>query len=114
MWIDVTADFSKDERRYKDMYLEIDEVYDNTVEVSLFSRAEGDYEIFFTFDILHGVVYTDKIHAHAKREEMKRELEDEYKKHKEPTSDFINAFCEKHEVALPADIFFDFDAEEYL
>ena len=53
------------------------------------------------------MIYTDPEQADAKREEVKKELTQEYQLHKEPTSEFIKAFCEKHEVSLPADIFFD-------
>ena len=35
-WENVTESFSEDERHYKDTYLEINEVYDGIVEVSLF------------------------------------------------------------------------------
>ena len=37
--------FSESQRYYKHTYLEIDEVYDEELEVSLFSSEEGPYEI---------------------------------------------------------------------
>jgi len=87
-------------------YLEINEVYDGKIEVSLFSSKEGLYEIYFSY----GIIYIDAENADSKREEIKNELVKEYQKHKEPTNEFINAFCEKHKVSLPNDIFFDASA----
>lgn len=49
----------------------------------------------------------DAKEADAKREEVKKELAQEYEKHKEPTDEFINLFCEKYQVSLPNDILFD-------
>jgi hypothetical protein len=106
-WENVTESFSEDERHYKDTYLEIDEVYDGVVEVSLFSSEEGPHEIYFSYGIMHGIIYVDAEKAYSKREEVKNELAQEYQKSKEPTSEFINEFCEKHKVCLPNDIFFD-------
>lgn len=40
-WIEVTDCFSESQRHYKDKYLIIDEVLDDTVEVSLFSSPDG-------------------------------------------------------------------------
>jgi hypothetical protein len=45
--------------------------------------------------------------ADSKREDVKNELAQEYQNHKEPTSEFINLFCEKHKVSMPSDILFD-------
>ena len=52
--------------------------------------------------------------AHEKHKEIKKELEMEYCKNKQPTSDFINDFAAKYDVQLPNDIFFDFDLESFL
>ena len=106
-WENVTELFSEDERHYKNTYLEINEVYDGIVEVSLFSSEEGPYEIYFSYGRLYGIIYVDMEKAYSKREEVKNELVQEYQKNKEPTSGFINQFCEKHKVSLPNDIFFD-------
>ena len=106
-WRDVTETFSEDQRYYKDTYLEIDEVYNEEVEVSLFSTQEGPYEIYVSYGIMYGIIYVDADEAEGKREEVKKELAEEYEKHKEPTGDFINSFCERHKVCLPNDIFFD-------
>lgn len=106
-WRDVTMAFSEDARHYKDTYLEIDEVYDEVVEVSLFSTQEGPYEIYLSYGRLYGIIYVEADEADAKREKVKEELAQEYEKHKEPTGEFINSFCEKYDVSIPNDIFFD-------
>lgn len=106
-WENVTEFFSEDERHYMNTYLEINEVYDGKIEVSLFSSKEELYEIYFSYGILYGIIYIDAENTDSKREEVKNELVKEYQKHKEPTNEFINAFCEKHKVSLPNDIFFD-------
>lgn len=106
-WENVTECFSEEARHYKNTYMEINEVYDEIVEVSLFSSKEGPYEIYFSYGILYGIIYADAEKAVSKREEVKNELAQEYQNHKEPTSEFINTFCEKHKVCLPNDILFD-------
>ena len=50
-WKNVTDTFSEEERHYNGKYLEIDEVYDDVVEVSVFSALDEPYEIYFTYDI---------------------------------------------------------------
>lgn len=106
-WRDVTDTFSERQRHYKNTYLEIDEVYDETVEVSLFSSVEGPYELYISYGKMYGIIYVDPGDAKAKREEVKKELAAAYDKHKEPTGEFINEFSRKHQVQLPNDIFFD-------
>ena len=109
-WENVTEFFSEEDRHYKNTYMEINEVYDGKVEVSLFSLKDGLYEIYFSYDILYGIIYVDAKNADSKREDIKNELAQEYQNHKEPTSEFINSFCEKHKVCIPGDIFFDASA----
>jgi len=106
-WVNVTETFSKKQRHYKNTYLEICEVYDKVVEVSLFSSEVESYEIYFSYGIMYGIIYVEKENAVLKYEEVKKELEIEYNQHKEPTKTFINEFAEKHKVCLPNDIFFD-------
>jgi len=109
-WENVTDCFSEEGRHYKNTYMEINEVYDGEVEVSLFSSKDGPYEIYFSYGILYGIIYVDAEKAASKREEIKIELAKEYQNHKEPTSEFINSFCEKHKVCMPNDILFDASA----
>lgn len=109
-WENVTKFFSEDDRHYKNTYMEINEVYDEKVEVSLFSSKDGLYEIYFSYGILYGIIYVDAEKANSKREEVKNELAQEYQNHKDPTNEFINEFCEKHKVCIPSDILFDASA----
>lgn len=73
----------------------------------MFSTQEGPYEIYLSYGCMYGIIYVEADEADAKREEVKKELAQEYEKHKEPTDEFIDSFCEKHQVVLPNDIFFD-------
>lgn len=109
-WINVTDTFSELQRHYKNTYLEVCEVLDETVEVSLFSSVDNPYEIYFSFGIMYGIVYAEKENAYEKREQMKSDLEKEYRRNKEPSSEFINNFAKKYDVCLPSDTLFDEDA----
>lgn len=106
-WENVTENFSEEDRHYRDSYLEINEVYDEIIEVSLFSSKEGSYEIYFSYGIFYGIIYVEAEDAYSTREEIKSELAKHYLKHKEPTNEFIDMFCSKYKVCMPDDIFFD-------
>ena len=106
-WKNVTETFSESQRHYKDCYLEIDEVYDEHVEVSLFSSQKGPYEIYVSYGRMYGIIYAEAAKAEAKREEVKIVLEKEYQKHEEPTGEFINEFASKYKLCMPNDILFD-------
>ncbi|MDD3142264.1 MAG: hypothetical protein PHX08_25320 [Lachnospiraceae bacterium] len=105
-WRNVTESFSEEQRHYKNTYLEIDEVYDELVEVSLFSSKTDPYEIYISYGRMYGIIYTNPEDAVSKREEIKNVLAEEYEKNKEPTSEFINRFAEKYHLQLPVNIFF--------
>ncbi|MDR2568708.1 MAG: hypothetical protein LBD23_00235 [Oscillospiraceae bacterium] len=107
-WKNVTGTFSDKQRRYKNMYLETCEVYDEILEVSLFSSIDEPFEIYFSYGKFYGIIYVEKESAVEKYETVKNELELEYRQRKEPTATFINEFAEKNSVCLPSDIFFDF------
>ena len=108
MWEDKTDNFTEKERHYKDTYLEISEVLDNTIEASLFSSETGDYEIYVCYGKMVGIVYANADEAESLRQQMKKDLEEEYKKSKEvPSSDFVNYFGNKYRLDLPTDLFFD-------
>ena len=47
-WRNVTDTFAERERHYNGKYLEICEVYDEIIQVSLFCAPEGSYEIYFS------------------------------------------------------------------
>ena len=108
-WKNVTDAFTESERHYSSTYLEICEVYDDKLEISLFSSQEGLYEIYMSFGIFYGIIYVEKEKATALRQEIKKELVEEYSTNKEPSDDFINSFAKKYEVCLPNDIFFNVD-----
>ena len=59
-WKNVTDTFSEEQRHYNGKYLEIDEVYNDEVEVSVFSADDEPYEIYFNYDIFYGIVYAEK------------------------------------------------------
>ena len=109
-WKNVTDSFSEEQRHYKNTYMEICEVYDEVVEVSLFSSKTDPYEIYFSYGIMYGIIYVEKEDADAKREEIKKELQAEYRKSREPSDEFVNSFTKKHHVCFPNDIVFDTDA----
>lgn len=99
-WRDVTDCFSEEERYSRDVYLEIDEVYDEVLEVSLFSSNDGPYEIYIRYGIMFGIIYVDADEAYKKREEIKQELQKEYDKRPEPTDEYINEFARKYNLHL--------------
>lgn len=109
-WKNVTDSFSEEQRHYKNTYMEICEVYDEVVEVSLFSSRTDPYEIYFSYGYMYGIIYVEKEDADAKREEIKKELQAEYRKSREPSDEFVNSFAKKHHVCFPNDIVFDTDA----
>ena len=107
-WNNVTGTFSDKQRHYKNMYLETCEVYDEILEVSLFSSIVDSYEIYFSYGKFYGIIYVEKENAVEKYETVKNELELEYRQHKVPTATFINEFAKKNRVSLPNDVFVDF------
>ncbi len=109
-WKNVTDSFSEEQRHYKNTYMEICEVYDEVVEVSLFSSKTDPYEIYFSYGIMYGIIYVEKEDADAKREEIKIELQAEYQKSREPSDEFVTSFVKKHHACFPNDIVFDTDA----
>lgn len=109
-WVDVTNTFSERQRHYKTTYLEICEVFDEMVEVSLFSSENASFEIYFSFGIMYGIIYVEKENAYERREQMKFDLEQEYRKNGKPTNEFISSFTEKYKVCMSSDVVFDEDA----
>lgn len=99
-WRDVTDYFSESQRHYRGTYMEIDEVYDESVEVSLFSSPDEEYEIYISYGCMYGIIYVEKEKAYELREEVKQVLEREYKIRKEPTDEFIDEFAEKYKLKL--------------
>ena len=99
-WRDVTDCFSESQRHYRGTYMEMDEVYNESVEVSLFSAPDEKYEIYISYGRMYGTIYVKKENAYELREEVKRVLEREYKISKEPTDEFIDEFVEKYNLEL--------------
>lgn len=57
-----------------------------------------------------GIVYASADEAEALRQQMKKDLEEEYKKNKEvPSSDFVNYFGNKYRLDFSTDLFFNLD-----
>lgn len=109
-WRNVTHTFTEEQRHYKETYLEICEVYDEKVEVSLFLASDAPCEIYVSYGRMYGIIYVEKEEADSKREEIKKELERECQKYEEPTGEFINAFARKYGLCLPNDVFYDTEA----
>ena len=61
--------------------MEIDEVLDDIIEISLFSTKKEPYEIFVSYGIMFGVSYVDRDTAVEQRDQMKKELAEEYIKY---------------------------------
>ena len=62
-WRNVAGTFSDKERCFKNMYLETCEVYDDLLEVSLFSSAVDSYEIYFSYGKFYGIIYVEEENA---------------------------------------------------
>lgn len=107
IWRSMTDTFSEERRHYSNTYLEICEVYDEAVEVSIFSADNNQYEIYVSYGIMYGIIYCSQEEAYEKFEEIKRVLEKDYEENKEPSNQFINEFAKIHGLCLPNDIFFD-------
>lgn len=107
IWKNVTDTFSEERRHYSNTYLEICEVYDEAVEVSVFSAVNNPYEIYVSYGIMYGIIYCSQEEAYEKFEEIKSVLENDYEENKEPSNEFINAFIEIYEGCLPNDVLFD-------
>lgn len=97
-WVDVTQNFSETQRYYRDSYLEIDEVLDDTIEVSLFSKPTGLYEIYVRFEIMTGIICVSKEQAYILRDEIKEILKKEYGKERKLTDAFMKEFCKKYDM----------------
>ena len=102
-WRNVTNTFLEERRYYSNTYLEICEVYDEAVEVSVFSAVDNPYEIYLSY----GIIYCDKEEAYEKFEEIKQVLQKDYEENQEPSSEFINMFADTYGLCLPNDVLFD-------
>lgn len=110
MWEDKTHHFSEERRHYKTLYLERTEVMDDKIEVALYSSDVDPYEIYVSYDIMYGIIYTDEKNAERIIAEVKKDIEEDYKKGGEITDEYISYFVEKYKLKLPMDVLFDSDA----
>lgn len=106
-WENVTDTFSEEKRHYSNTYLEICEVYDEAVEISVFSAVNNPYKIYVSYGAMYGIIYCSREEAYKKFEEIKEVLEKDYEENKEPSNEFINTFAKTYGLCLPNDIFFD-------
>lgn len=106
-WRNVTNTFSEERRHYLNTYLEICEVYDEAVEVSVFSAVANPYEIYVSYGIMYGIIYCDKEEAYEKFEEIKQVLQKDYEENKEPSDEFMRMFIDTYGLCLPNDVLFD-------
>lgn len=117
-WEDMIDTYSESDRHYNGVYLECDEVYGGkkgTMEVAYYSSDTKRHEIYINFGIMYGIIYTNAADEEALRKSIRADLEKEYlKSNKKPSGPFINSFCEKYQVDIPQDIFFNFSLEDIL
>ena len=88
-------------------------MYNDEVEVSVFSADDEPYEIYFNYDIFYGIVYAEKEKVYEIRDEMKRELQSEYDRNRKVSNEFIEKFSEKYDVCMPNDIYYNFDITDF-
>ncbi len=115
-WLDLTDNFTKDERYYKNLYLEKCEVALESIECSIFVPVEDEAvlcEIFVNYNNkMYGVSYAPLQRAREQREVMMKELEGEAEKNGLSISEeFIESFSKKYELDVE-NAFFESDGEE--
>lgn len=104
-WKNVTDSFTEPQRHWKGRYLELCEVTENEIELSLFSCPYADWDVYVSYGRMYGVSYTPSAAA-AHHNAMKAEIEAEYVKHGlKPSGEFINAFAEKYQLDIMNAIF---------
>lgn len=109
-WEDKTNEFSDEERMYNDKYLEICNVYEEQVEVNLYSCDNGDFEIYVNYGIMFGISRTENKDGYLIFNQIKDDIAGEIAKNGfEPSPEFIDEFCEKYDITIPNDIFFNFN-----
>ena len=106
-WRNVTNTFSEERRHYSNTYLEICEVYDEAVEVSVFSAVANPYEIYVSYGIMYRIIYCDKEEAYEKFGEINQVLQKDYEENKEPSDEFMRMFIDTYGLCLPNDVLFD-------
>lgn len=115
-WLDLTDNFTKEERYYKNLYLEKCEVALESIECSIFIPVADKSvlcEIFVNYNNkMYGVSYAPLERAREQREVMMRELEEEAEKNGLSVSvEFIESFSKKYELDVE-NAFFDSGEED--
>lgn len=103
-WKNVTDTFSEKQRHYRNTYLEICEVMDDAIEISVF-RAQEQSEIYVSFGKMYGITYANNENVEQVYRQMKNELKEEYLKNKEPSDDFIDSFAKKYKLQIENSLF---------
>lgn len=105
-WKDVTDTFTEPSRHWKGRYLELCEVTENEIELSLFSCPDDEWEVYVNYGRMYGVSYAPADKAADHRNAMKAEIEAEYQKNgMKPSNEFINAFAGKYQLDVMNAIF---------
>ena len=66
IWRNMTDTFSEERRHYSNTYLEICEVYDEAVEISVFSAVNNPYKIYVSYGAMYGIIYCSREEAYKK------------------------------------------------
>ena len=105
-WKDVTDSFTEPSRHWKGRYLELCEVAEEQIELSLFSSPHDIWEVYVNYGKMYGVSYVDSDNAVAHRNAMKSEIEAEYERNGlYPSDAFIDAFAKKYQLDILGALF---------
>ena len=100
-WKDVTDTFPERSRHWKGRYLELCEVAENEIELSLFSCPDDMWEVYVNYGKMYGVSYAPAEKAAEHRNAMKAEIEAEFEQNGlNPSNDFIRTFATKYELDI--------------
>lgn len=115
-WLDLTDNFTKDERYYKNLYLEKCEVALDSIECSIFVPVKDESalcEIFVNYNNkMYGVSYAPLQSAREQRKVMMKELEEEAEKNGLSISpEFVESFSKKYELDVE-NAFFESNGDE--
>lgn len=112
-WKIVSNNYSEEARAYKDKYLEIEEEFGIWFVVSVFRLKNDMYAIFVAYDKTSVVTYVDKENVYKIKEEIKKDLEENYKKYGKVNDTFLSYFNKKYNmVEMPEDFFEEIDVKK--
>jgi len=105
-WKDVTETFTEPSRHWKGRYLELCEVAEGEIELSLFSRPDDNWEVYVNYGKMYGISYVHADNAVEYRNAMKAEIEAEYESNGlNPSDAFIDAFAGKYQLDIMSALF---------